>query len=127
MTDSFDASIEGYRDWLPYSGKRKGASTIRQYAKAAEQLAAWAREQGRQDFGELTRADLRAFLNTLHGRGSRPLSPHWKSATWYSIKSLFTYLADEEGVPDITVSITVSRPSGSGRVTHLDAFLFGQA
>lgn len=35
MTDSFGASIEGYRDWLLYGGKRKGASTIRQYAKAA--------------------------------------------------------------------------------------------
>jgi site-specific recombinase XerC len=89
MTDSFGASIEGYRDWLPHSGKRKGASTIRQYAKAAEQLAAWARAQGRQGFGELTRADLRTFLNTLHGRGGRPPSPHWKSATWYGIKSLF--------------------------------------
>jgi site-specific recombinase XerC len=44
MTDSFGASIEGYRDWLPYSGKRKGASTIRQYTRSAEQLAAWARE-----------------------------------------------------------------------------------
>ena len=33
MTDSFSSSIDGYRDWLPYSGKRKGASTIRQYAK----------------------------------------------------------------------------------------------
>ena len=48
MTDSFRASIEGYRDWLPYSGKRKGASPNRQYAMAAEQLAGWAREQGRR-------------------------------------------------------------------------------
>jgi site-specific recombinase XerD len=121
MTDSFGASIEGYRDWLPYSGKRKGASTIRQYTRSAEQLAAWAREQGRQGFGELTRADLRAFLNTLHGRGGGPPSPHWKSAVWYGIKSLFGYLADEEDCKDITQKITVSRPSGSGRVTHLDA------
>ena len=121
MTDSFGASIEGYRDWLPYSGKRKGASTIRQYSRSAERLAAWAREQGRQGFGELTRADLRAFLNTLHGRGGGPPSPHWKSATWYGIKALFRYLADEEDCKDITASITVSRPSGSGRVTHLDA------
>ena len=44
MTDSFSASIEGYRDWLPYSGKRKGASTIRQYTRSAEQLAGWARD-----------------------------------------------------------------------------------
>ena len=121
MTDSFGASIEGYRDWLPYSGKRKGASTIRQYTRSAEQLAAWAREQGRQGFGELTRADLRAFLNTLHGRGGGPPSPHWKSAVWYGIKSLFGYLADEEDCKDITQKITVSRPSGSARVTHLDA------
>jgi len=121
MTDSFGASIEGYRDWLPYSGKRKGASTIRQYTRSAEQLAAWARQQGRQGFGELTRADLRAFLNTLHGRGGGPPSPHWKSAVWYGIKSLFGYLADEEDCKDITQKITVSRPSGSGRVTHLDA------
>ena len=121
MTDSFGASIEGYRDWLPYSGKRKGASTIRQYSRSAERLAAWAREQGRPGFGELTRADLRAFLNTLHGRGGGPPSPHWKSATWYGIKALFRYLADEEDCKDITASITVSRPSGSGRVTHLNA------
>ena len=94
MTDSFGASIEGYRDWLPYSGKRKGASTIRQYTRSAEQLAAWAREQGRQGFGELSRADLRAFLNTLHGRGRGPPSVLWKSAVWYGIKSLFGYLAD---------------------------------
>ena len=40
---------------------------------------------------------------------------------WYGIKSLFKYLADEEDCKDITASITVSRPSGSGRVTHLDA------
>ena len=40
MTDSFSSSIAGYRDWLPYSGKRKGASTIRQYTTAAERLAA---------------------------------------------------------------------------------------
>ena len=46
MTDSFSSSIEGYRDWLPYSGKRKGASTIRQYSRSAEQLAAWARAAG---------------------------------------------------------------------------------
>ena len=39
----------------------------------------------------------------------------------YSIKSLFGYLADEEDCKDITQKITVSRPSGSGRVTHLDA------
>jgi site-specific recombinase XerC len=120
MTNSFSASIEGYRDWLPYSGKRKGAS-IRQYTRSAEQLAAWARQQGRQGFEELTRADLRAFLNTLHGRGGGPPSPHWKSAVWYGIKSLFGYLADEEDCKDITQKITVSRPSGSGRATHLDA------
>jgi hypothetical protein len=29
MADHFSSSIEGYRDWLPYSGKRMGASTIR--------------------------------------------------------------------------------------------------
>ena len=60
MTDSFSASIEGYHDWLPCSGKRKGASTIMQYTRSAEQLGAWAGKQGRQGFGELTRADLRA-------------------------------------------------------------------
>jgi hypothetical protein len=136
MTDSFSSSIEGYRDWLPYSGKRKGASTIRQYTRSAEQLAGWAREQGRQGFGELTRTDLRAFLNTLHGRSGGPPSPHWKSAVWYGIKSLFGYLADEEDCKDITLKITVSaaarappgpragqprgRPAGQHRRPRLD-------
>ena len=109
MTDSFTSSIEGYRDWLPYSGKRKGASTIRQYTRSAEQLAAWAREQGRQGFGELTRADLRAFLNTLHGRGGGPPSPHWKSAVWYGIKSLFGYLPPQG---QLQVPTWPARPCG---------------
>jgi site-specific recombinase XerC len=60
MKDSFSASIEGYHDWLPCSGKRKSASTIMQYTRSAEQLGAWVGKQGRQGFGELTRADLRA-------------------------------------------------------------------
>ena len=65
-------------------------------------------------------ADLRAFLNTLHGRGGGPPSPHWKSAVWYGIKSLFGYLADEEDCKDITQKITVSRrraPAGLRTLT----------
>ena len=48
MADSFDASTEGFRDWLPYSGRHKGAATIEQYAASAGRLAAWARAQGHQ-------------------------------------------------------------------------------
>ena len=68
MADHFDASTQAFRDWLPYSGRFKSPGTVEQYVTAAQRLGAWAREHGRQDFGELTKADLRSFLSSLPGR-----------------------------------------------------------
>lgn len=121
MTDSFDTSIAGFRDWMPYSGRHKSAATIEQYTDSAQRLASWAREQGRQDFSQLTKSDLRAFLGSLHGRNGRPPSQAWTSTSWAGVRSLFRYLADEEDCKDVAASITVSRPQASGRITHLDA------
>lgn len=57
MADSFGSSIAGFRDWLPYSGRRKGASTVARYTEYAARLASWARDQGHTGFAELTKAD----------------------------------------------------------------------
>ena len=88
MADHFDASTEAFRDWLPYSGRYKSPGTVEQYVTAAQRLGAWGRSQGRQDFGELTKADLRSFLSSLPGRtGGRSRSafsglPRMPAITW---------------------------------------------
>jgi hypothetical protein len=106
MADHFDASLAGFADWLPYAGRHKSPGTITQYVTAARRLAAWGRAQGRQGFAELTKADLRAFLSSLPGRGGRPASASSKATIWWAIRSLYAYLAEEEGVPDIAKAIT---------------------
>lgn len=121
MTDSFDTSIAAFRDWMPYAGRHKGPATIEQYTDSAQRLARWAREQGHQDFSQLGKADLRAYLGSLHGRYGGPPSQSWTSTAWAGIRSLYRYLADEEDCKDIAASITVGRPAASGRITHLDA------
>jgi integrase len=121
VADHFSASIAGFADWLPFNGRRKVASTIEQYTDSAQRLAAWAREQGRTTFAELTKADLRAFLGSLHGRYGGPPSEAFRATVWWGIRSLFRYLADEEDCKDLAASITIGRPPDSDHVTHLDA------
>jgi len=116
VADRFSSSISGFADWLPFSGRHKSPGTIEQYVTAARRLAAWAREQGRQDFAELSKADLRAFLSSLPGRGGKPASASSKATVWWAIRSLYAYLAEEEEIPDIARSITVGRPQASDRV-----------
>jgi integrase/recombinase XerC len=120
MTDSFDASTEGFRDWLPYSGRFKGPRTITQYVTAAQRLAAWAREQGRTSFAQLTKADLRRFLSSLPGRSGGPATASSQATIWWAIRSLYRYLEEDEGIPDIAKAITVGRPQAGARITHLD-------
>ena len=119
VADRFTSSISGFADWLPYAGRHKNPRTIKQYVTAAQRLAAWAREHGRQDFAELSKADLRAFLNSLPGRGGKPASASSKATIWWAIRSLFQYLEDEEDVPDIARSITIGPPQ-TDRISHLD-------
>jgi site-specific recombinase XerD len=120
MADHFDASTEAFRDWLPYAGRYKSPGTVEQYVTAARRLASWARAQGHEGFGTLTKADLRAFLNSLPGRNGRPATASSKATIWWSIRSLYAYLAEEEQLPDLARSITVGRPQTSDRITHLD-------
>jgi site-specific recombinase XerD len=126
MAGHFDASLAGFADWLPYSGRYKSEQTVTQYVTAARRLAIWARAQGRASFAELTRTDLRAFLNSLPGRGGQPASASSKSTVWWAIRSLYSYLAEEEQVPDIARTITVGRPQTSDRITHLDPHEVGR-
>ena len=120
MTDRFEESIARFRYWLPYSGRFKNERTIEQYVTAAGRLAAWARSQGRESFAELAKADLRSFLSSLPGRGGKPASASSQATIHWAIRSLFRYLAEEEGIPDIAKEITIGRPQASDRVTHLD-------
>ena len=88
MTDHFDASTEAFRDWLPYSGRHKNARTIEQYVTAAQRLAAWSRMNGRQDFAQLTKPDLRAFLSSLPGRDGGPATASSQATIWWAIRAL---------------------------------------
>ncbi len=108
MTDHFEASTAGFSDWLPCSpGRRKCESTCTRYIETVVRFASWARGQGRASFSEVTKADLRGYLNSLRGmRGGEAT----EAANWWAIRSLFRYLADQEDVPDITRSITMHRP-----------------
>ena len=120
MADHFETSLVGFRYWLPYSGRHKSEQTITQYVTAARRLASWARLHGRESFAELTKADLRAFLSSLPGRGGRPASASSQATVHWAIRSLYKYLAEDEGVPDIAREITIGRPQTSDRITHLD-------
>jgi integrase/recombinase XerC len=120
MTDSFEASIAGFRDWLPYSpGRRKCESTCSRYTEIVTRFARWAREQRRASFAEVTKADLRGYLNSLRGMHGCEAAETTKATAWWAIRSLFKYLADEEGVPDIARSITMHRPPVPDMITHL--------
>jgi integrase/recombinase XerD len=125
MTDSFDASTEAFRDWLPYSGRHKNARTIEQYVTAARRLAAWARMNGRTSFAQLTKPELRAFLSSLPGRDGGPATDSSKATVWWAIRSLYRYLEEDEGIPDIAKAITVGRPQAGDRITHLDGHQVG--
>ena len=125
MADHFDASTEAFRDWLPYSGRFKSPGTVKQYVTAAQRLGAWGRSHGRQDFGELTKADLRSFLSSLPGRTGGPATASSQATVWWAIRSLYRYLAEDEGIADIAKAITVGRPQTGDRVTHLDASQVG--
>ncbi len=121
MTDPFDSSISGFRDWLPYSpGRRKCETTCLRYAEAVTRFAAWARQQGRASFAEVTRADLRAYLNTLRGKRGGEAKETTKAVNWWAIRAMYRYLADEEELPDIAKSITMHRPPVPDMITHLD-------
>jgi integrase/recombinase XerC len=120
VADHFETSLVGFRYWLPYSGRYKSEKTIEQYVTAAQRLATWAREQGRQDFGELTKADLRSFLSSLPGRGGKPASASSQATVHWAIRSLFKYLTEDEGATDIAREITIGRPQTGDRITHLD-------
>ena len=125
MADHFEASIAGFRDWLPFSGRFKNDRTVKQYTTAAQRLAVWAREQGRQDFGELSKAELRAFLASMPGRSGGPATASSQATLWWAIRSLFRYLSEDEDVLDIAKEITVGRPQQSDRISHLDAHQVG--
>jgi integrase/recombinase XerC len=119
MTDSFSASIAGYSDWLPFSpGRNKGPATVQRYVGIVTRFAAWCREHGRASFAEVTKADLRAWVNGLKGGQA---APGTKALSWWAIRSLFRYLSEEEGVPDIARSLTMHAPPVSDRISHLDA------
>lgn len=119
MTDSFSASIAGYSDWLPFSpGRNKGPATVDRYVGIVTRFAAWCREHGRASFAEVTKADLRAWVNSLKGGQA---APGTKALSWWAIRSLFRYLSEEEGVPDIARSLTMHAPPVSDRISHLDA------
>ena len=120
MADHFDASTEAFRDWLPFSGRHKNARTIRQYVTAAQRLAAWARRNGRTSFAQLTKPELRAFLSSLPGRDGGPATASSQATVWWAIRSLYRYLEEDEGIPDIAKAITVGRPQTGDRITHLD-------
>ena len=126
MTDSFDASTEAFRDWLPYSGRHKGTRTIKQYVTAAGRLATWARKQGRTSFAQLTKSDLRRFLASLPGRGGGTATASSQGTTWWAIRSLYRYLEEDEGIPDIAKAITVGRPQTGDRISHLDSHEVGR-
>lgn len=126
MADRFEESLVGFRYWLPYSGRYKSQQTIEQYVTAARRLAIWARAQGRQGFGELTKADLRGFLSSLPGRGGKPASASSQATVHWAIRSLFKYLAEDEGALDIAREITIGRPQASDRITHLDQSEIGR-
>ncbi len=121
MTDHFDASTEAFRDWLPFSGRHKNARTIRQYTDAARRLGEWARLNGRTNFGQLTKPELRAFLSSMPGRSGGPATASSQATLWWAIRSLYRYLEEDEGVVDIAREITVGRPQAGARITHLDA------
>jgi len=121
MADHFDASTEAFRDWLPYSGRFKSPGTVEQYVTAAQRLGSWAREHGRQDFAELTKADLRSFLSSLPGRTGGPATASSQATVWWAIRALYRYLSEDEDVTDIAREITVGRPQTGDRISHLDA------
>ena len=125
MADHFDASTEAFRDWLPFSGRHKNARTIRQYVTAAQRLAAWARRNGRTSFAQLTKPELRAFLSSLPGRDGGPATASSQATVWWAIRSLYRYLEEDEGIPDIAKAITVGRPQTGDRISHLDAHQVG--
>jgi site-specific recombinase XerD len=119
MTDSFEASIAAWSDWLPFSpGRNKGPATIKRYTGVVTRFADWCRNRGRTSFAEVTKADLRVWLGSIKGGQA---APGTKALCWWAIRSLFRYLAEEEGVPDIASSITMHAPPISGRVAHLDS------
>ena len=121
MADPFSASISGFSDWLPTSpGRRKCDSTCARYVTVVTRFAAWAREQGRPSFAEVTKADLRAYLKTLHGMHGGQAKESTRAAVWWPIRAMYRYLADEEDLPDIAKSITMHRPPIPDMITHLD-------
>lgn len=121
MADHFDASVEAFRDWLPFSGRHKSPRTIRQYVTAAQRLGEWARLNGRTNFGQLTKAELRALLSSMPGRSGGTATASSQATLWWAVRSLYRYLEEDEGIPDIAKEITVGRPQTGDRVSHLDA------
>jgi site-specific recombinase XerD len=126
VADHFSASIAGFADWLPFSGRHKNARTIRQYVTAARRLADWARKQGRTSFAQLTKADLRRFLSSLPSRSGGTATASSQATVWWAVRSLYAYLAEDEGIADIAKAITVGRPQAGDRISHLDSHEVGK-
>jgi len=124
VADEFTASIAAFADWMPYPSTRderpKKAVTRGRYVTTARALADWARERGRTSFAEVTRADIRAYLESLRGRDGGEASQATKAAHWWAIRTLFRYLHEEEGCADLGKSIKVPSPKPPNVITHLD-------
>jgi site-specific recombinase XerD len=119
VADQFEASIAGFSDWLPTApGRRKGPSTCTRYITIVTRFAEWARGRGRTSFAEITKTDLRGWLASLkNGQAAQAT----KAANWWPIRALYRYLAEEEGLPDISGSITMHAETPPDKITHLDA------
>lgn len=115
MADPFEASIAGFSDWLPTApGRRKGPSTCTRYVTIVTRFAAWARGRGRASFAEITKTDLRGWLSSLkNGQAAQAT----KAANWWPIRALYRYLAEEEGLPDIS-SITMHAARSPDKITR---------
>ena len=119
MADQFGASIAGFSDWLPTApGRRKGPSTCTRYITIVTRFAAWARGRGRGSFAEITKTDLRGWLSSLKDGQAAQAT---KAANWWPIRALYRYLSDEEGLPDISASITMHAEPVPDKITHLDS------
>jgi len=122
VDDPFDVSLAGFALAMPtLPGRRKGPSTQKLYLYHVRRLAAWARLRGHEEFANVTKQELRAYLAAVTSRSGGEASTAYKSSVLDGIKCLYVYLEEDEDIPDIAGRLSVGSALESDRIAHLDA------
>ncbi|MBI3749320.1 MAG: tyrosine-type recombinase/integrase [Chloroflexi bacterium] len=112
VRDDLDENILAFTHLL--AAERKAAKTIKLYRTAAEDLARFLRDHGRNTaVADITRDDMEAFLIDLQHRTTRygtPTAPATLNQTFRSLQAFFLYLVKDEEVTDTPLK-NIERPT----------------